>query len=266
MAGSAIHPTAVIAEGARLGEDVAIGPFCVVGPQVQLASGVRLHSHVVIDGRTEIGSQTQIFPFASIGTIPQDKKFQGEESRLVIGARNVIREHVTMNPGTQGGGGVTQIGNDGLFLAGSHVAHDCRIGDHVILVNNATLAGHCDVGDFVIMGGLSAVHQHVRIGEHAFIGGMSGVENDVIPFGSVIGNRAHLGGLNLVGLKRRNFPRDQIHALRAAYRMLFTDEGTLKDRVEQVAQAYPDQPLVRQVVEFIRAGSDRAFCTPRPGR
>lgn len=266
MAGSAIHPTAVIAEGARLGEDVAIGPFCVVGPQVQLASGVRLHSHVVIDGRTEIGSQTQIFPFASIGTIPQDKKFQGEESRLVIGARNVIREHVTMNPGTQGGGGVTQIGNDGLFLAGSHVAHDCRIGDHVILVNNATLAGHCDVGNFVIMGGLSAVHQHVRIGEHAFIGGMSGVENDVIPFGSVIGNRAHLGGLNLVGLKRRNFPRDQIHALRAAYRMLFTDEGTLKDRVEQVAQAYPDQPLVGQVVEFIRAGSDRAFCTPRPGR
>ena len=188
--GNSIHPTAVIDPAARIGAGVSIGPYCVIGPEVTLKDKVILHSHVVIDGTTEIGEETEIFPFASIGHRPQDKKFFGEKSQLIIGQRNVIREHVTMNPGTDGGGLITRVGNDCLFMASSHVAHDCLVGNHVILANNATLAGHVTVGDFAIIGGLSAIHQFVRIGAHAFIGGMSGVEKDVIPFGTVKGERA----------------------------------------------------------------------------
>lgn len=258
-----IHPTAIVDAGARVGEGVSIGPYSVIGAGVTLGDGAVIHAHVVIDGDTEIGPDVRIFPFASIGLIPQDLKFAGERSRLVIGARTVIREHVTMNPGTEGGGLVTAIGENCLFMAGAHVAHDCRIGDHVIFANNATVAGHCIIGDHVIIGGLSAVHQFVRIGQHAFIGGMSGIENDVIPFGTAIGNRASLGGLNLVGLKRRGFPRDQIHALRGAYKSLFSGVGTLKERVEDVASDHANQPLVSIVVEFVREASDRAYCVPR---
>jgi UDP-N-acetylglucosamine acyltransferase len=258
-----IHPSAVVESGAVIGAGVEIGPFAVIGGQAILHDNVRVHSHVVIAGKTEIGEGTQIFPFASLGHAPQDRKFRGEESRLVIGARNVIREYVTMNPGTEQGGLVTRIGNDGLFLTGAHIAHDCQIGNNVLLVNNATLGGHCVVEDYASIGGLSALHQFVRIGAYAFIGGMSGIENDVIPFGMALGNRANLAGLNIVGLKRRGFDREQIHTLRKAYRMLFATEGTLMERLEDVEKMFPEDEPVQRIVRFIRADSSRSFCVPR---
>jgi UDP-N-acetylglucosamine acyltransferase len=198
-----IHPTAIVAGGARLAEDVVIGPYCVVGDNVVLGAGVRLLSHVVVDGRTSVGEGTRIFPFVSIGLEPQDLKYRGEASTLVIGRHNTIREHVTINPGTAGGGMVTRIGDHCLLMVGAHVAHDCQLGDHVIMANNATLAGHVVVEDYALLGGLSAVHQFVRIGRHAMIGGMSGVERDVIPYGQVMGDRARLTGLNIIGMQRR---------------------------------------------------------------
>lgn len=261
-----IHPTAIVSDRAEVAEGVAIGPYCTIGAGVKIGSGSVLHSHVVVAGDTEIGPDCEIFPFASIGHRPQDLKFGGEASKLIVGSGNVIREHVTMNPGTAGGGLLTTVGDNCVFMAASHVAHDCHIGDHVILANNATVAGHCTVGDFAILGGLCGVHQFVRIGRHAFVGGMSGVENDVIPFGSVLGNRAYLGGLNLVGLKRHGFARDTIHALRRAYRMLFEGEGTLQSRAGEVEKAFADDAAVMEVVEFVRQGSDRALCLPRPAR
>jgi UDP-N-acetylglucosamine acyltransferase len=258
-----VHPSALVHPDAQIAPSAHIGPFCVVGPEVRLADNVRLHSHVVVEGDTAIGEGTQIFPFASIGHQPQDKKFRGEKSRLEIGAHNVIRENVTMNPGTESGALITRVGDHGLFMTGSHVAHDCQVGNHVILANNAALAGHCIIGDHAILGGLSAVHQFVRIGAHAFIGGMSGVENDVIPFGMAIGNRAGLAGLNIVGLKRRGFEREQIHTLRKAYRMLFSSEGTLAERLEDVEKMFDNDANVAEMVRFIRAASDRALCVPR---
>ncbi|HYF88606.1 acyl-ACP--UDP-N-acetylglucosamine O-acyltransferase [Azospirillum sp.] len=258
-----IHPSAIVDPAAKLGEAVDIGPFCVVGPDVTLGDGVRLVSHVAVDGRTSIGAESVIYPFASIGHRPQDLKFHGEPSELVIGARNQIREHVTMNPGTEGGGMITRVGDDGLFMMGSHVAHDCIVGDHVIMANNATLGGHVTLGDYVIIGGLSAVRQFVRIGSHAMIGGMSGVENDVIPFGLVMGDRARLAGLNLVGLERRGFKKDDIHALRAAYRMLFGPEGTFAERVEEVGRDFGERALISDVLSFIRAKEARSLCQPR---
>lgn len=258
-----IHPTAIVEDGAQLGEGVHIGAFCVVGSQVRLGDGVHLESHVVVGGDTKIGANTRIFPFASIGLQPQDLKFKGEASRLEIGCNNVIREHVTMNPGTEGGGLLTKVGNNCLFMVGAHVAHDCQVSDNVILVNNATLAGHVELGEFAIVGGLSAVHQFVRIGKHAMIGGMSGVENDVIPYGTVTGNRAHLSGLNLVGLKRRGFDRETIHAMRNAYRLLFAHEGTMDERVRDVAEMFADNEPVMEIVNFIDSSSSRAICQPK---
>lgn len=258
-----IHPSAIVDPAAKLGEGVSVGPFCVVGPDVTLGDGVRLVSHVAVAGRTSIGADTVIYPFASIGHRPQDLKFHGEPSELVIGARNQIREHVTMNPGTEGGGMITRVGDDGLFMMGSHVAHDCVVGDHVIMANNATLGGHVTLGDYVIIGGLSAVRQFVRIGSHAMIGGMSGVENDVIPFGLVMGDRARLAGLNLVGLERRGFKKDDIHALRAAYRMLFGPEGTFAERVDGVGRDFGERALISDVLSFIRAKEARSLCQPR---
>jgi UDP-N-acetylglucosamine acyltransferase len=260
-----IHPAAIVEPGAVIGAGVEIGPFSVIGPEVVLGDNVRIYSHVVVAGKTDIGEGTQVFPFASLGQAPQDRKFRGEESRLLIGSNNIIREHVTMNPGTEQGGLVTRIGNNGLFLTGAHVAHDCQVGDHVLLVNNATLGGHCVMEDFASVGGLSAVHQFVRIGAYSFIGGMSGVENDVIPFGMVLGNRAHLAGLNIVGLKRRNFDRERIHGLRKAYRMLFATEGTLLERLDDVEKMFADDDQVQRVVRFIKADSSRSLCVPRNG-
>ncbi len=257
-----IHATALVDKNAKLGARVEVGPFCVVGPDVSLGDGVVLHSHVAVAGHTSLGEDCKVFPFASVGHAPQDQKYHGEPSRLEVGARTVIRENVTLNPGTEGGGMLTSIGSDCLLMVGVHVAHDCRVGDHVILVNNATLAGHVSVGDHAILGGLCAVHQFVRVGAYGFVGGMSGVEKDVIPFGMVLGNRAHLSGLNIVGLKRARFPREQIHELRQAYRMLFASEGTLKERLEDVDKMFQENPLVRQIVEFITSHSDRSFCVP----
>ncbi len=258
-----IHPTAIIEPTARLGDGVVVGPYCCVGAAVELGDGVRLRSHVVVDGKTTIGPNTHVFPFASIGHPPQDLKYKGEESELVIGANNVIREHVTMNPGTAGGGMTTRIGNNCLFMVGAHVAHDCDVGNHVILANNATLGGHVAVDDYAILGGLSAVHQYCRIGRHAMIGGMSGVENDVIPYGSVTGNRARLDGLNIVGLRRRGFSRGEVAVLRKAYRLLFAQEGTMAERLDDVAEMYNDNDAVMEIVGFIRSESSRAICQPK---
>lgn len=262
---TSIHATAVVDKKAKIGKGVEIGPYSVVGSGVTLGPKVRLHSHVVVTGNTTIGEATEIFPFASIGHQPQDKKYKGEPNSLLIGSHNTIREHVTMNPGTEGGGGITRVGSHGLFMVGAHVAHDCTIGDHVILANNATLAGHCSVGDHAILGGLSAVHQFVRIGLHAFIGGASAIENDVIPFGMAIGNRASLAGLNIVGLKRSNFSREQIHELRKAYRQLFSNEGTLIERLEDVDKMFGKEESVRLIIDFIRVDSSRSLCVPRAG-
>jgi len=257
-----IHPSSIVDDGAEIGRDVVIGPFCVVGPMVKLGDGVHLLSHVVVEGRTTIGDETKIFPFASIGHMPQDLKYHGEPSTLEIGRRNQIREYVTIQPGTEGGGMITRVGDNCLFMASAHVAHDCQLGDNVIMANNATLAGHVNVGDWAFLGGLCAVHQFVRIGRHAMIGGMSGVESDVIPFGTVIGNRAHLSGLNIVGLKRRGFSRDEIHTLRNAYRLLFAPEGTLQERLSDVEEQFKDHPVVSEITAFIRAETNRQFCVP----
>lgn len=230
---------------------------------MELGDRCKLHSHVVIEGHTVLGTECEVFPFASLGHIPQDMKYQGEESRLLIGSNNRIREYVTMNPGTESGGMVTRVGSHGLFMAQAHVAHDCQIGDHVIMANGATLAGHCIVGDHAILGGLSAVHQFVRIGEHAFIGGMSGVENDVIPYGMVVGPRASLKGLNVIGIKRRGFDRTQLRHLREAYDLLFTGKGTLSERVMEVEKAFPDDECVSDILEFIRSDTSRSLSVPK---
>ncbi|OYW14063.1 MAG: acyl-[acyl-carrier-protein]--UDP-N-acetylglucosamine O-acyltransferase [Rhodospirillales bacterium 12-54-5] len=262
-ASATIHPTAIIEEGAEIAANVTVGPYCIVGAQVKLAEGVVLHSHVVVTGDTRVGAETQIFPFASIGHPPQDKKFNGEKSQLVIGERNMIREHVTMNPGTSGGGMITNVGNDCLFMASTHVAHDCQVGNRVILANNATLAGHVVVGDGAIIGGLSAVHQFVRIGTGAFVGGMSAVAKDIIPYGTVTGERATLEGLNLVGLKRSTMARDDIHALRHLFKALFlSNDGTLMERATKLRSHY-SQPGTTALLDFILTDTSRSFCTPK---
>ena len=258
-----IHETAIVAPGAELADDVFIGPYCVVGENVNLSSGVRLISHVVIDGHTNVGERTEIYPFSSIGLRPQDLKYAGEPSVLEIGADNVIREHVTMNPGTEGGGMITRVGHSCLFMVASHVAHDCQLGDHIILANNAALGGHVSVGDWAILGGLSAIHQYVRIGRHAIVGGMSGVEHDVIPYGSVMGDRARLAGLNLVGLKRRGFGREVIHDMRRAFRLLFAQEGTMTERLADVSDLFNAIEPVMDIVDFIQMESTRPICQPK---
>lgn len=261
-----IHPTAIVDPGASLGAQVTIGPYSCVGPEVTLGKNITLISHVVIAGRTSIGDGTRIFPFASIGHQPQDLKYNGEPSILEIGADNTIREYVTMNPGTEGGGMVTRVGDHCLFMVGAHVAHDSRIGNHVIMANNATIGGHVEIGDYAILGGLSAVQQYVRIGRHAMIGGMSGVEQDVIPYGSVMGDRAHLSGLNIIGLKRHGISREDIHALRNAYRLLFAQEGTMAERLEDVADMFKDNVAVMEIIDFIQSESQRAVCQPKVER
>lgn len=257
-----IHPSAVIEDGATIGPGVRVGPFCVIGPEVTLCRDVEVKSHAVITGCSEIGDETVIFPFATIGEIPQDLKFSGEHSRLVVGKRNRIREHVTMNTGTEGGGGVTRIGDDGLFMAGAHVAHDAVIGNRVILVNNSAVAGHCEIGDDVIVGGLAGIHQWVRIGRGAIIGAVTMVTNDVIPYGLVQAPRGELDGLNLVGLKRRGVARKDITALRAAFQMLAQGEGAFMDRAARLGDE-TESDYVREIVAFILSDSDRSFLTPR---
>lgn len=258
-----IHATAVIDSKASLGKDVEIGPYCIVEGDVTLEDGVVLRSHVVVGGNTRVGAETEIYPFASIGLAPQDLKYAGENSELIIGCRNRIREYVTMNPGTTNGGMVTRVGDDCLFMTGSHVAHDCIVGDHVILANNATLGGHVTIEEGAIIGGLSAVHQFVRIGRHAMVGGMSGVEHDVIPYGMAIGERARMQGLNMIGLKRHGFNRADIRAMSEAYAILFGRDDTLAERVERVAREFGGTAGVSEIVDFVRAESARALCQPR---
>jgi UDP-N-acetylglucosamine acyltransferase len=263
MAEARIHPTAIVESGAQLGDGVLIGPFSLVGADVVLGDGVELISHAVVAGRTNVGARTRIFPFASIGHQPQDLKYKGEPSTLTIGTDCIIREGVTMNPGTEGGGMTTTVGNNCAFLANSHVGHDCHVGNNVIFSNNVMLAGHCTVGDYAIIGGGAAVIQFARVGAHSFIGGMSGLEHDLIPYGMALGNRAYLSGLNIIGLQRRGFSRAAIHDLRRAYRLMFAAEGTLMERVEDVAAEFKDHPIVLEIVDFIRAGGKRSLCTPK---
>ncbi|MFN0116009.1 MAG: acyl-ACP--UDP-N-acetylglucosamine O-acyltransferase [Paracoccaceae bacterium] len=258
---ASVHSSAVVEPGAVIGPGARVGPFCLVGGQVRLGAGVELKSHVVVTGCTTVGEGTAIFPFATIGGVPQDLKYRGEPTELVIGARNRIREHVTMNTGTEGGGGVTRVGDDGLFMAGAHVAHDCQIGNRVILVNNAALAGHCAIEDDVIVGGLSGVHQWVRIGRGAIVGAVTMVTADVIPYGLVQGPRGVLDGLNLVGLKRRGTDKADINALRDLYAVL--SEGNFRENARRVAGENPASPLVEEVLDFILGPSDRSFLSPR---
>jgi UDP-N-acetylglucosamine acyltransferase len=257
-----VHPSAIVEDGAAIGPGCVIGPFAVIGPEVTLGARVVIKPHAIVTGWTTVGDDTVIFPFAVVGEVPQDLKYRGERTRAVVGARCRIREGATINTGTEGGGGVTRVGDDCLLMTGAHVGHDAMVGNRVILANQAAIAGHCSLGDDVIVGGLSGVHQWVRVGRGAIIGAVTMVANDVIPFGLVQAPRGELDGLNLVGLKRRGVERSEITALRAAYQMLAQGEGAFQDRARRLAED-TDSPHVREVVDFILGASDRSFLTPR---
>ena len=258
-----IHPTAVVDDKAKIADDVEIGPYCIIGPDVTLKAGVKLRAHVNIDCNCTVGEGTEIFPFVSFSD-PQDLKFKGENSRLIIGKNNIIREHVTMNPGTEADRMETTVGDNNLFMIGSHVAHDCIVGSNVIMANNATLAGHVIIEDGAIIGGLSAIRQKVRIGHNAMIGGMTGVEKDVIPYGLVMGDRGHLAGLNLVGLERAGLPKKQINGLRRAYKAIFlSDDDIFSSRVEKAANEFDEQELVQRMIAFVNGDSANSLTQPR---
>lgn len=258
-AGVAIHPTSVVSLTAELGVGVSIGPFCTVGPDVVLEDGVELVSHVAVDGHTRIGPDTKLFPFCTVGMAPQDFKYQGEPTRCEIGARTQIREHCTIHRGTATGKGVTTVGSDCMIMAVAHVAHDCTLGNHVAVANNVLMGGHVSIGDHAVIGGGAAIHQFVRIGRAAMIGGVSGVEGDVIPFGSVLGNRAHLAGLNIIGLQRRGFDKPQIKLLHRAFQALFRGQSVFAQRLEDVRAAFGADALVAEILAFIDAPSHRGL-------
>jgi UDP-N-acetylglucosamine acyltransferase len=251
---AAVDPTARVADGAVLGNEVSVGPYCVIGPHVTLGDGVRLVAHVHITGHTSVGPRTAIYPFASLGTPPQSVKYKGGPTRLVIGADCDIRENVTMNIGTEDDRGITEVGNRCFLMAGSHVAHDCKVGNGVTFANNAVLGGHVSVGDNVMFGGQAAVRQFVRVGEGAMIVGLAGVRADIIPFATAQGPLADLVGLNVVGLRRQGHSKADIHAVRRAYQAMFFGAGTFRERFEQVAETMGGHPLVGKIVEFVRAG------------
>lgn len=257
--GVRIHPMAVVDPAARLGMNVEIGPFCTVGPDVEIEDGARLISHAVIDGHTRIGADAVIYPYVTVGMAPQDLKYRGEPTRTEVGARCQIREHVTIHRGTAHGRGITRVGTDCMLMAASHVAHDCTLGNGVIVSNNAVMGGHVSIGDFAVVGGAAAIHQFVRVGRGAMIGGVSGVEADVIPFGTVLGNRARLASLNLIGLRRRGFSKDQIGKLRAAFRLMFRGEGVMAERIEQARALHGEDALVAEVLAFMEAPSRRGL-------
>lgn len=258
-----IHPTAIVSKKAQLGKNVEIGAFSIVSDEVVIGDETIIKSHVVIEGDVQIGRKNIIFPFATIGQIPQDLKFRGEKSKVVIGDNNSIREHVTIHLGTQDGSMVTKIGNNCLLMVGTHIAHDCLVGDGVIMANNATLGGHVEIGSNAVIGGLSAIHQFVRIGKHAMIGGMSGVESDVIPYGMVVGERATLAGLNITGMKRSGILRGEIHTLRNFFKKLFAEKNSsFVLRVEELAKQFPSR-TVEDVANFVKQESSRAFCQPK---
>jgi len=259
---SSVHPTAVVDSAAEIAPDATIGPYCVVGPHVAIGEGCRLVAHVHVSGHTTIGARTVVAPFASLGTPPQSVRYRGGPTRLVVGSDCDIRESVTLNIGTEDGGGLTEIGARCFFMAGSHVGHDCHVGNDVTLANHAVLGGHVVVRDHVIMGGHAAIHQFVRVGEGAMISGVSGVAADVIPFAFAIGQRAVLDGLNVIGLKRRGFAREDIRRLRSAYRALFLANGLFRDRLAAVADRFGNDPLVGKVIAFIREAEARPLMMP----
>ena len=256
---TSIHPNAIVAHGAELGPGVEIGPFCTVGANVIIEAGAKLLSHVVVEGHTRIGQGAQLYPFCTIGLAPQDMKYKNEPTRCEIGARTMVREHCTIHRGTATGVGVTRIGDDCMLMAVVHVAHDCQLGDSVIVANNAVMGGHVTIGDHAVVGGAAAIHQFVRIGRAAMIGGVSGVEADVIPFGSVIGNRARLAALNIIGLRRRGFDKAAIHRLHIAFKALFSKQGVFAQRLEATRANFGNDPLVAEVLAFIDAPSHRGL-------
>ena len=262
MSNSTIQPSSLIDPSAIIGEGVEIGPFCIVGPDVVVGDRVRMISHVTVDGYTTIGEDCVLYPNVHLGHPPQDFKFEGERTELVLGKRNILRENATMHPGTAFGGAKTVVGDDGYFMVGSHVAHDCTVGDRVVFANGATIGGSSTIEDHVILGGYAGVHQNTLIGRHAFIGAMALIVGDIIPYGSAIGNHAHLVGLNVIGLKRRGIPRDTIRDLRSAYRLLFAAEGTFQERLQDVARVYESNEPVMEVISFIRKDSLRSLCMP----
>ena len=258
------HHTSIVSEKAILGSNVTIGPYCIINDNVKIGNNVNLMAHIYVDGNTIIGDNCRFFPYCSIGTSPQDLKYKGEKSKLKIGDNNIFREYVTVNPGTEGGGLETIIGNNCLFMINAHVAHDCKIGNNVIMVNNASIAGHVILEDYAIMGALSGAHQFCRIGKHSMIGGLSGVDSDVIPYGTVLGNRAYLSGLNIIGLKRRGFSKDIIQDLRKAYGLLFSSqEGTFSDRVKEVSEEFLDNEPIQEIVQFLKSEKSRSICKPK---
>jgi UDP-N-acetylglucosamine acyltransferase len=257
--GVRIHRLASVDPAAQLGMNVEIGPFCTVGPDVELGDGVRLISHAVLDGHTRIGADTVIYPFATVGMAPQDLKYRDEPTATEIGARTQIREHVTIHRGTATGRGATRVGSDCMLMATAHVAHDCVLGNGVIVANNVVMGGHVSIGDNAVIGGAAAIHQFVRIGRAAMIGGVSGVEADVIPFGTVLGNRARLAGLNVIGLRRRGFGKEQVFRMRAVFRLIFRGPGVFAERVEQARVLHGADPLVAEVLAFIDAPSKRGL-------
>ncbi|MEM5517479.1 acyl-ACP--UDP-N-acetylglucosamine O-acyltransferase [Henriciella sp. AS95] len=258
-----IHPTAIVEDGAQLGQGVTIGAFAYVGPKVTLADGCHIHERATVMGQTELGADVEVYPGAVIGCAPQILGFKDDgTSRVTIGARTILRENVTVHGGSPAHGGLTSVGEDCLLMVNSHIAHDCHVGNKCVFANGVQVGGHIVIGDQVWMGGLAAIHQFCRIGRHSFVGGGAIVVADVIPYGSVIGNHAHLAGLNIVGMKRRGFSRKSIHDLRAAYRMLFAKEGTFSERVTDAEETYGDCPELVEVIEFIRSGKSRSLCLP----
>jgi len=256
-----IHKTSIIDKNAKISKSVKIGPYSIIGANVELEENVEIHSHVNITGNTKIGSGTKIYPFASIGTDPQDLKFKGENNSLIIGKNNTIREYVTMNPGTEAGGGVTSVGNDCLFMICSHIAHDCKVGNNVVIANNVPLGGHAIIEDSVIIGGNSAVQQFTRIGRLAMVGGMTGVLKDIIPFGLSFGNRNYLKGLNLIGLRRKKYENKKIIELGKAYKKIFSS-GNLHENINKINGEYKDNKLIKEVTEFISKDKKRPICSP----
>ena len=258
-----IHSKAIVEQGAILSDGVSIGPFSYIGSEVKIDKDCKIHSNVVINGDVKIGEKTEIFPFSSIGSVPQDLKYKGEKTKVVIGKKCKIREYVTINLGTSGGGGVTKVGDNCLLMIGTHVAHDCLIGNSVIFANHSTLAGHVIINDYVVVGALSAIHQFTRIGESAMIGGMSGVTADVIPFGTVMGNRAKLSGLNIIGLKRSNYKKSEISELRKVYNYIFLEKNnTFKSRLDEIINKNYNYSTIKKLIKFLSQKSDRAYCLP----
>src|SRR6202012_5530186 len=262
----AIDPTARVADGARIGEGVEIGPYCLVGPQVELAGGVRLIAHVNVTGVTTIGEGTVVYPFSSLGTPPQSVHYRGGPTRLIIGERCDLRESVTMNTGTEDGGGITRVGDRCFFMVGSHVGHDCEVSNNVTFANNVVLGGHVAVGEYTFLGGHVAIHQFVRIGEGVMMAGMSAARDDIIPFGFALGQTGALVGLNVVGLRRRGATRAELHRLRRAYRSLFFVDGRIAARIDAVEREFSGDPMVGKIIAFVRAGHKRPLMRPRVKR